>query len=254
MSETEQELAEKLVGSYAKMDGDQPASWAVFSDDMANYDIKLSQACHMSLRWYYDDLYDNIITALTPDTQEHIRYLTALINGPFRNFKDRIEIVGTEIGSRYIKCSKLGTWPAPVLYNFCIATRVFIEYSSPTPLYHNYVVVSFNRMIEAKVPDDLALVLSQFSYKKGGDIWDRKVDFLGPNGCHFWLNNKSDWVKVFEGAPKEIEGVSSYKSHPGSSTPCNDTVWGEDNKTYLLLKSKTVREIYEHYKEKGFFT
>lgn len=193
--------------------------------------------------------YDQLLTAVPCDQALDLAYITFLIDGPFRAFRDRIFLEQHE-DKYYLRCDKLDTWPANVLFNFCIATR--------TPIEFPHVVKAWGQLAQAGVNEALAIILaSKFTFLKlgsgynrkrdvpEGDPWDWKLDqFEGPLG-HFWFDPVSKWTTLINGLPLIAEYSRDYRSRPPEVTPTNK-IWGLAEKDVLLsMIGLTVREITE---------
>lgn len=214
---------------------------------------RYADICHANMRYHSGKLYDQLITGVPRDNPLDLAYITFLIEGPFRSFQDRISLETIEIEGVhkfYLRCTKLDTWPANVIYNFCIATRVPVEFSAILPLW--------GKMVEAGVNQSLAFLVASRVYKRGEktldpadfspDPWEWKLDSLYcPNSGHFWFDPTSGWEPILLGEPLINAFTANYKANPAGCTPCN-SIWGKVKPTDRdRLSHKTVKQLSDHF-------
>lgn len=251
--EEQRSAIKNLIGVYPEMSKGYPSAWIAFSDDWAHVnDNNLPTICHGAMSRHSSKVYDNIITAVPRDGEYELKYIQWLIDGPFRTFKDRIFLETfvdkKGITSYYLRCTKLDTWPANVLYNFCIATRSPIEYP--------WMFEAWSKMVDAGVNPAIAMLFAcrskprsyYLAYDYGnGDPWDWKLsNFDCPYG-HFWFDNTADWSTVINGEPLIQEFRKNFKDHPTSVCPAN-VIWGtitQDDS--LKMVGKTVKELSDRF-------
>lgn len=246
----ERELTEQLVKTYPLLSKPDPSSWFVFSDDLAKVEHKFHDICHAQMQYHKPGYYDHLITAVPRDQPLDLAYISWLIDGPFRAFRDRISLESIEVDGQqkyYLRCTKLDTWPANVIYNFCIATRFPIEYA--------YMLPFWGKLTAAGVNESLAfLVAVRIGYggdyyeDQGpkfpeGDPWEWKLTQIGCPTGHFWFDPTSAWKTLLFGEPLVKEFTDSYKKNPRGSRPTN-RIWGTiDRQDGQGLVGKTVKEL-----------
>ena len=257
---SKQELAKQLVNTYSKITPSAPSSWVVFSDDERTEDHRWLDICHARLFNMDVGLYDQLMTAVPCDSDLDLSYITYLIDGPFRAFRDRISLetievqgpAGDDQKKYYLHCTKLDTWPANVLYNFCIASR--------TPIEFDFIVKAWGQLVSAKVDEALAFQVASrlaFRYKGNsyrsdrpvplGDPWDWKLDVINCPMGHFWFDPTANWKNIMDGTPVLEMFTNNYKDNTEDCTPCN-VIWGmSDPETTKKLVGKTVKELSQHF-------
>lgn len=199
-------LFEKMMSS--DLDNEHPASYILIGRDprgaLKHLEECFNFVCHAKLAWVAPNLYDEVITRTGPITPENERYLSSLLVGPYKDWQHLIEL---QPGYAHIR--RLDLMPANVLYNFCIASRVAVEFPD-----------WFKTFDEA---DPLK------SYVEG--VVANKFPFY-VNSNHLWFGNgtgKSMPADVQ--APNVLAGKMNpnklsapYKSSPSACTPCN-IIW-----------------------------
>lgn len=208
-----------LLASYPELNKEYPSSWFSWSDNPGiKPKMQLKAICHADMR-YAAAGHDHLVTAVPKDSKISLKYLRMLINGPFKAFSDLIELVETKDG-HYLQCNELKRWPAPVLFNFCIATRVPIEFPKQ--------LEGWASLREEGYPEVLAFLLSRST---GGEKFKNVRGF--PDHGHYWFDASADWKKIISGDP-DLTGLN-YHTSPTSITPTN-VIWGKSY-DYMHIKS-----------------
>lgn len=218
-----------LIASYSKLDKEDPSSWLVWSDNENLQPVVYTNAvCHTNMR-FTPIGYDHLVTAVPKSDKVSLSYLRMLIHGPFRAMSDLIHLVLTKDGC-YLQCSDLKRWPAPVLFNFCVASRVPIEFQNILDLWVD--------LLEDGYPDTLAFLLS---HSTGGQPFKAYRQY--PQHGHFWFDPSSDWRLILDGKP-DLSGPN-YHQHPGEITPSN-VIWGKsyDYEVVRKLDDLKAAEFY----------
>lgn len=220
-----EEYLPKMFSSYSELNGDdEVSSWIVWSNETDKVKIQLNEVCHAKL-WSHDPGFTDLITAVPVADEVSLAYLRMLIHGPFKAMGDLISL--EQQGEyHYLHCSDLDKWPANVLYNFCIASRVPIE--------HEYLLAGWHTLCKQGYDQVLAFLLS---YSYGGNLKAKKRDF--PNLCHFWFDPSSNWKCILSGSCDTSE--VSFKKNPKRSIPCN-VIWGKDPDAYRM-SAKSNQQI-----------
>ena len=130
----------------------------------------------------------------------------------------------------YLQCSDLEKWPAPLLFNFCVASRVPIEFYDQ--------MNHWSSLVQEGYPEVLAFLLSHSCNGKGF-----KYARGFPEHGHHWFDPSSDWLRIIEGKP-DLGGYR-YSKHPAEVTPSN-VIWGvsEDYKVIAKMTNVEAAEFF----------
>lgn len=222
-----------LFESYTSINVDkgQPSSYMLVRDEPAYVKTYCLVACHAGMKNVDPNVFDRLVTAVPKAAKNDLAYLSMLINGPFRCISDLIHLIqDAETGLWYLECTDLDKWPADVLYNFCIASRVSIEWPHLLDYWASLVTLGYD--------PTLAFLISQSNSGKefaGERAWD--FDH------HMWFDASSDWRLILKGDPATI--APSFKSSPPSCIPCN-RIWGS-SADYIKLLTATDKEIAQFF-------
>lgn len=212
------------------MSDDAPSSWFVWSN---NPELKPKsytlQVCHADMR-YTPKGYDYLVTGVPKVDKVSLAYLRMLIHGPFKSVSDLISLVKVK-DQFYLQCSDLEKWPAPLIFNFCVASRAPIEFENQ--LNHWWALV------QEGYPEVLGFLLS---HSCGGKNFKYERTF--PESGHHWFDPQSDWKRIMEGNP-DLTGYR-YDKYPASVTPSN-VIWGvsEDYKIISKLDNLKAAEYFD---------
>lgn len=207
----------QIFASYPGLCEATPSSWLVWSK-IGKVSKWTGRACHADMRNDYN--FDDLITSVPKSDEISLAYLRMIIKGPFRAYADLINI--ERYGSFYfIHCSELNKWPANVLMNFCIATRVPIEF--------DFLLSHWAKRCEKGFDPVLAFLLT-YSYGSPYTTLYRPSHVLGETrtfkmarDSHMWLDPSSDWSNILSGTMTNES--ASYKTNPSKITPTN-YIWG----------------------------
>lgn len=196
------------------------------------------------------NFYDQLITAVPRVQPLDIAYLQYLIDHPFKSFKDRISLETVEVEGEqkyYLRLTKLDTWPANVTFNFCIASRIPIEYPG--------FIKSWGKAVANGVHPGLAfLVVSRICWvgwgiptkePKGNNPWNWKLDTLQCPGGHFWFDSVANWENVLSGKMVAEKFAKPYKGKPNGCRPSN-VIWGMESRDNKLV-GMTLSELSNLY-------
>ena len=225
----EKELLQ-LIASYPSLTDLAPSSWFVWSEDTGiPPKLRLASVCHADMR-FHSAGYDHLVTAMPMRDEISIRYIRMLIHGPFRAFGDLITLKKHK-HDYYIQVDHLDKWPANVLFNFCIASRVPIEYP--------YLFERWRELVKEGYPEFFSFLLS---YSTAGKPFKKEREF--PCHNHFWFDPAADWHKLLAGSPDLT--VKSFRDAPWNTTPAN-VIWGKSDLHYKLarLTDSQVGEIFD---------
>lgn len=206
-----------LFLSYPGLAPECPSSWFVWSDNSGiPPKAKIATICHADMR-FHGEGFDHLVTACPKADPLSIRYIRMLIHGPFKAFSDTISL-RTHKGLYYIQVDHLEKWPANVLFNFCIATRVPIEFPQLFELW--------NELTKSGYPELFAFLLS---YTTDGVPFKRERSF--PSRNHLWFDPAADWTKILAGHPDLT--CKDFKGYPSHILPTNQ-IWGKSDAHYKL--------------------
>lgn len=239
MAGSEQDIVYEILKSYPRLNHNNGirSSWAVYSNDLEQQAVYTLRACHQSMSGHYPGLYDNLITAVPCSSELDLAYIRYVIDGPFGLFKDRIEL--KQDGDRYyLKLTQLDTWPANVLYNFVIATRV--------PLEFKVFMGRWGQLVNAGVHPGLATLISPRVATYDGDPWKWEFQnwMIRDNANHWWFESNVDFSAIIFNEMNPNAFSSNFKSNPAGARPCN-TIWRTGNKKTLM--GRTVQQISDMF-------
>lgn len=232
-------------------------AFILYKDDWSEHWIVGPNACHSSLNRATvrggaaePNKWDHLITAMPKHDVIDMRYYDWLILGPFKAFSDLIQL--DHVGDNwFIRCKHLDKWPANVLYNFCIASRVPIE--------NRRTMDAWELFLSAGVDPSVAYIAAaeffktSYAYDKHehgtsdlkktiGDPWSYKITGEPYNFDHAWFGNTVDYMTVLKGEMLVDKFSKPYRSNPTDCKPCN-VIWGKRTPTDKSVVGKTVEEI-----------
>lgn len=222
---------EELVKSYPSLSKAVPSSWFTWRDDNGLFNPHYNQICH-ALMVHDGPGWDGLITAVAKSDAISLDYQRMLIHGPFRGFSDLITLEKFGKDQYYIECSDLDKWPANVLYNYCIATRLPTEFSG--------YLLHFAKLLEKGYDPTLAFMLSWTKPSSG----DRRRNYSRTE--HFWLDSASDWSLLLSGNMSMTKVTKdSFKKRPSGARPCN-VIWGhsDDYEKLMFMLDEDVKDKY----------
>ena len=233
-------LVARLISSYPATIYPNPSSWIAFSTDFSQINSNYSRICHAEMRTHPDGKYDELLTAVPYSDELYLDYIKGLIDGPFRQWKDLINLKQRD-KHYYLHVTGLDTFPAKALYNFCIATRAPIEFPDN--------VKRWKQLVDLGMDPGLAFLVSARNLTSNTPMWTSKMTSLTvPSAGHWWFNSNSDWSPLINGKP-EIDQKISYKIGPSYCTPTN-VIWGNVGREFGLTLCKiSLQEIQEHFKQ-----
>lgn len=220
-----------MVASYPDLDYETPSSWFAWGGD--KHVQHTGAICHAKMR--YDGYgYDNLITAVPKSDELSLEYLRMLIRGPFSSMSDLIKLERVGI-HYYLHLMLLGKWPANVLMNFCIASRIPIEF--------HYLLSPWAVRCEKGFDPTLAFLLTSSYGAKQDNSQFRYRSFDIYRSGHMWLDPSSNWMNILNGTFQDVS--KPFKTHPQDSCPTN-IIWGHC-KDHIKLKDMTDEEIAAFY-------
>jgi len=234
-----EELLDNLISSYPDLDSSNPSSWVFLSDNLEQYHEAYNKVCHADMRHIRSVHWTKMLCAVYG--RNALDYITHIINGPFKQYKELIELKKyKDTEDYYLEITGLDKFPANALFNFCIATRAPIEF--PATLENWY------HLQKLGMPSDLALIVAAVTdYETQAASLDDKGAYCGvPNSNHWWFNSASQWERI-------LNGDLCYLSRPykGNNSGCLPTnvIWGESdpNVIFEMFESHSLKQIMEKY-------
>ena len=239
----EDELLTAMFKSYPELKKGLPSSWVLYSEDWRKHVECFSRVCHSDMK-YTTPGYDGFITAVPKDDDTSLSYLRMLIHGPFRAFSDNINLEQRQ-KHYFLRCTSLDKWPANVLYNFAIASRIPIE--------HAELLKAYQPIVDIGADPTLAFLLSyqaQFKerfFKGWEDLGIELPSVNAYNTNHMWIDNTSNWSRLING--DMIDFHASYKENAMNSFVfgSSNSIWGRVGADHYNVHNKTLVEISEHF-------
>lgn len=221
-----------MFASYPDLAEKTPSSWFAWTGDKVISHTK--EICHAKL--CYDGTgWDNLITAVPKNDELSLEYLRMLIRGPFCSMSDLIKL--DRVGKNYfLHLLCLNKWPANVLMNFCIASRVPIEFE--------FLLSPWAARCDKGFEPTLAFLLT-YSY---GSKWGEPVQhdyrsFDMARVGHMWIDPGSNWTNILFGTFQDVS--KPFTTHPQDARPTN-LIWGHCD-DYWKLQKMTDDEIAAFY-------
>lgn len=206
------------------MNDGNPSSWFVWSKNPERVPkLYLEKVCHADMR-FTPKGYDYLVTAVPKCDKVSLAYLRMLIHGPFKSVSDLISLVKVK-DQYYLQCSDLEKWPAPLIFNFCVASRAPIEFENQ--------VNHWWTLVQEGYPEMLGFLLS---HSCGGKNFEYERTY--PESGHHWFDPQSDWKRIIEGNP-DLTGYR-YDKYPASVTPSN-VIWGRSEDYKIIRKLDNVK-------------
>lgn len=230
------QLIAELIYRYPLIDETRTTSYIIQTFEATKVSQVFDAVCHGDLRHHAPGVFDELITATPYSDAPSLGYIRALIDGPFQKWANLIELVEWTEGTYYLHIKDLNLIPAPVVYNFCIASRAPLEFS--------FIIKQWDQLVRAGVHPSVALCISS------RDMYEDKMrSILAPSGGHWWYSSDHDWPSIIQGNPQGTDKVMSYSQFPGSCVPTN-VIWGKGNQATLNSYVKmTVLELDQKFRE-----
>lgn len=219
-----------LFQTYPNLKDTSPSSWIQWGEGIVK--SYHSKVCHQDMEWQGPG-YDELVTAVPKNDEVSLEYIRMLIRGPFRSVSDLIKLDRIKT-NYYLHCLSLSKWPANVLFNFCIASRVPIEFE--------YLLSPWAKRCELGFDPMLSFLLT-YSYGAIDGVQSNERTFKFDRPGHLWFDAASSWSALLSGVMEKQS--KPYKTNPGDCKPTN-IIWGWSN-DYAKLKSMTDEEIAEFY-------
>ncbi|OYV41142.1 MAG: hypothetical protein B7Z80_02700 [Rhodospirillales bacterium 20-64-7] len=220
------------------MYGNSISDWVVFNEDRSKVRYHHSQACHDQMVYSSEANCDMMFTGM-PNTDDLSRkFIDYLIRRPYNSMSDLITVEQSDSGKMFIRCSQLDKWPANVLFNFCIASRIPIEF--------RFQLERWQRWMEMGFDESLALILA---FKFGHVGINQTLDPPSTFSQHLPFDTTLCWSSFIKGEMSKIS-PHSYKDKPSACSPGN-VIWGKsppDERESTLGKTPLeLAEIFQPF-------
>jgi len=234
------EAVSEIIKSYLKLNKANPSSYALINEDGLAISQTL-EACHykMAFNLTRRNYWQGLITAYPVKKDLDLEFFQELLVPLYSNWSSCINLKSKD-GHYYIEVTDLDKVPANALYNFCIASRIPIEFRTNLILWDKLrksgltsrqAFASCKCILPASTPISKLLdveVLAPFDWTSFGH-WP------------FYISAKLD--RLTKTGPSDLS-VSYYES-PGASAPCN-SIWGE-SQDLMDLKGNTLRNFWKEH-------
>lgn len=217
-------------------------AFGLFSNDGKQVMIKADKTnyCHKQLRYADPDYYDQMITSYPKDDEFFFDFIK---NTLYRKWSEHFHReIDPETEKPYIRVTGLDTLPANVLQNFCIASRMPVEFPQD--------ILRMKTLISAGLHPVIAFALRQaraIDKVTANTNIDQRIEVISLFQDHSPITNTSSLRRLVSCDPHLLSGP--YKSNPKSVTPTN-CIWGE-TEDLRKLKGKTIREFWNTWKEEN---
>lgn len=227
--EFKEKLLSEMFASYASIgrDSANPSTYFMWNNETGEYKYYFLRVCHADMRYSAAGIKpDEMITGIPFTDEIDLTYQRMLLSGPFRAVADHIALKfgGPKDKYAYSHITDLATFPANVLNNYIIATRLPIE--------HSHLLPMFGTMLEKGYDETFSLLLS---FSRSGKIDGPRTMALGAtNTNHMWFDPSSSWKNLLSGS---FENPSKpFKGNPMAIIPAN-VIWGYDPSMALKLRN-----------------
>jgi hypothetical protein len=238
------EIVDEIVGTYDELDYDKQCgdicSFAVFTNDIKHKDTFNLRVCHANLRFVTAGVYDQLITSYLAKTDIDEKFFNFMKNVMYRKYAEFIHLERSDDDVPYIRISDLDKIPANVVYNFCICSRMIVEYPK--------TVKKWSMLCDLGFHPSLALAVSRAELPKKADGSINPDVIVTDVGCdyeHWPFYLKSSIRALIKG--EMLTTAASFKSRPMQCIPTNK-IWG-DAPDLRELKGKTLNEFWAKWKE-----
>lgn len=160
-----------------------------------------------------------------------------LINKLYGKWSDHLHVETDPItGEQYLRISDLATMPANVLYNFCISSRLPMEF--PNTVQH------WAEMVDRGINPGVALGVCRIGVMKD------RYGGMETNTNHWPVDNTSDLKLLATYTPKDVS--LNFKNCPGAVTPCN-VLWGTatDLAPLTTVDDEAIDSFWSQWKEQN---
>jgi hypothetical protein len=221
----------KLFETYEKIDSNFPSSWFLFNNE-GKFQLSSRVACHSALTYDGAIEWDDLVTAVPYSNEIDIAYIRMLMHGPFKAYSDLISL-NKQGDNYYLHLTDLDKFPANVMYNFCVASRIPIE--------HKQLLEPWFKGVQLGYDPTLSFLLS---YSTNGKPFRLKRNFNGDENQtnHFWFYKHADWKRILTG---DMQRVSPpYKQAPDTCRPTNH-IWGTAryHEEFANLEAEKISEL-----------
>jgi hypothetical protein len=230
----------KFFDGYPSHCETTPSSWVVWNDTASKEFIL--RACHAELQLLKPEWTD-MITAVPFSDENSLEYLRMLIRGPFRSLSDLIRL--ERIDKNYaLLLSDLNRWPANVLMNFCIASRVPIEFKTFLPPWAELCEKGYDPTLAFLIVYSRGYKVYRYSGEDknpASTILPRSFDV--DRGGHMWVDPSSSWSNVLNG--NIVKPSQAFTVAPSEVCPTN-VIWGTSD-DWKVIQNLTDEQVVEFF-------
>lgn len=224
---SQEEVFKDFFKSYPATTKSNPSSYFIKKED-GTYEMHLTEICHASMTSpHMTGSAVEMVTACPMASEVDLMYLRMLVNGPYRAFSDNIEIKKSG-DFYYLHITNLDKFPANVLYNFNIATRLPIEFPDYLKRFPKLLAKGYN--------PTLAFLLSWMDYQHSASrYWHSE---------HLWFDTSSNWKSILEGNPSGFSapfGLSRSGCRPANK------IWGYAPDEAKKIDKMSEEAIVEYF-------
>lgn len=233
-----QQIIDDVIGAYPSI-GTKPQycivnnAFGLYSNDgKRSVSHVTNNLCHKKLREVEPGFYDNLITSWPKDDKEFFLFLTNFL---YRNWAQYIHRkTDPKTKKKYILVTDLDKIPANVLQNFCIASRMPVEFP------HN--IVRMKELMNEGLHPCFAFALRQAQTNPNGTVL-----IISSFQDHSPMSNTSSLRTLVSCEPVLLS--VPFKEEPKKVTPTN-CIWGE-SQDLRALQGLTIHEFWNNWKEKN---
>jgi hypothetical protein len=242
--ENVERYAQLVVESYSKLRTKKlpyrpiaVCSFVLFETAGKRFQDTIADVCHSQLCPCRETRlpYDCLITSYPiKDNVLDTNYFNFLIAHPYKQWANSITLCRTKDDKPYIRVNNLSEIPANVLYNFCIATRLIVEFRDELETWRHFIGIGCHPVFAFA----LALLVDEKV------TLDDVVASLASDENHKPIDKSLSLTTLF-GNPSNLS--KSYTVASDSCTPTN-IIWGKD-KDFRSLVGKSIREFASQWQK-----
>lgn len=233
------DLVKTVVDSYPRLNKTSCCSYGVISDDGIHSKSNILHVCHFQLPMSAYNTYDQLITSYPVKDEVDLKFFNFMKNYLYKKWTSYILLEQTEDDKYYIRVTNLSEFPANVLYNLCICSRIIVE----RPQYLQF----WDELVTLGVNNALAFALCRCTLQcPDKPLLDRTIDTIGNDNHHWPFYTRLNLANLI--ANDLVDVSKDYKLDPRKCIPTN-TIWGDHHHLRSAI-GKTLREFCSSWHEK----
>lgn len=196
--------------------------------------------CHAELQYsVIGNKCDQIITSYPVKRDLEIRFFNFMADILYQSWGQYFHLEYRTDGQPYIRISDLDKIPAKIVMNFCICSRIPMEFSR--------YLTSWGELVDQGLHPSFALATCRL----GTTNLDRVIYNTGRQDADHWPLWPGVSLKrlLITGPDFRNYSAASFKSKPSLCCPTN-TIWGETTNDLRELQGSTLRVFWEKWKER----